>query len=188
MSTISSSNEEFFIVVDVEAAGPNPSNYSMLSIGACSITSPQQTFYVEMQPDKPDFDPEALGYSQLSIEHLQAEGIAPKQAMEDFGKWVAECVPHGCEPVFTALNAPFDWMFVNDYFHRYLGYNPFGYKALDIKPLFMGLYKTTWGETSYEKIIKITPDQYPLSHHALDDAVQTARIFQTMLAEIRGEK
>ena len=44
--------------------------------------------------------------------------------MQGFADWVAEITPPDHRPVFTAFNAPFDWMVVNEYFHRYLGYNP----------------------------------------------------------------
>ena len=54
--------------------------------------------------------------------------------------------------MFVALNAPFDWMFINDYFHRYLGANPFGHSALDIKAYYMGLSGVTWSETSMKHI------------------------------------
>lgn len=75
--------------------------------------------------------------------------------MLKFSQWISRVVPEGSQPVFTAFNAPFDWMFINDYFHRYLGYNPFGHKALDIKAFYMGLRKTNWLKTSYISFKKI---------------------------------
>ena len=41
---------EAFVSVDVETAGPNPSQYSLLSIGACMVVDPQRSFYVELKP------------------------------------------------------------------------------------------------------------------------------------------
>ena len=35
-----------YISVDIETAGPNPSQYAMLSIGACLVCEPQRTFYL----------------------------------------------------------------------------------------------------------------------------------------------
>jgi ribonuclease T len=51
---------EVYIVVDVEASGPTPGQYSLLSIGACTPGGSRQTFYVELQPDSDVFTPEAM--------------------------------------------------------------------------------------------------------------------------------
>ena len=64
---------EKFIVVDVEAAGPNPSKYAMLSIGACLSSDTSENFYAELQPDKADFIPQALEVNKLDMQILAAE-------------------------------------------------------------------------------------------------------------------
>ena len=46
----SNSASELLISVDVETAGPNPSQYSLLSIGACLVDEPDQKFYIELTP------------------------------------------------------------------------------------------------------------------------------------------
>jgi DNA polymerase III epsilon subunit-like protein len=174
---------EAYIIIDIEASGPNPSQYSMLSIGACTLREPRQTFYVELQPDKEAFTEEAMAVSGLSLEGLAAEGLPPTEAMEQFAAWVDGVVPEGTTPVLVAFNAPFDWMFVNDYFHRYLGDNPFGHAALDIKAYYMGLHGVTWGETSLREVSHRHAGQRELSHHALSDAIDTAEILEAMFAE-----
>lgn len=179
-------NEEF-ISVDVETSGPNPRDYAMLSIGACTISEPRKTFYVELKPDVEGFTREALSISNLSLEKLKKEGTPAEDAMQKFAQWVEDVVPEKSQPVFTAFNAPFDWMFVNDYFHRYLGFNPFGHKALDMKALYMGLRKTKWMDTSYNTVIEKTGIETALTHHALEDAIQQAKIFEILLGELRGE-
>ena len=132
------------ISIDVETSGPNPSQFSLLSIGACTLTEPRQTFYVEIKPDKEAFRPDALAISGLSMETLALDGIDPKIAMQQLADWLEEVIPSGEKPLFVAFNAPFDWMFVNDYFLRYLGFNPFGHAALDIKSYYMGLEQVEW--------------------------------------------
>ena len=42
---------ECFISVDIETAGPVPAKYAILSIGACLVEDPEQTFYVELMPE-----------------------------------------------------------------------------------------------------------------------------------------
>jgi DNA polymerase III alpha subunit (gram-positive type) len=174
---------ETYISVDIETAGPHPSQYSLLSIGACLIADPNQCFYVEIQPVNSEVTYMALEVSQLDLAVLQESGIPPKEAMSRFSHWVAEVTPSGSQPIFVAFNAPFDWMFVNDYFHRYLGFNPFGHKALDIKAFYMGLIGVSWDETGWGTIANRYLDSRPLRHHALQDAKDQAVVFQQMLGD-----
>jgi ribonuclease T len=180
---VSAQPSEVFISVDVETAGPNPGQYALLSIGACALGEPRRVFYVELKPDKPAFVPEALEINQLSLEKLSVEGVDPKEAMQLFADWVQMCTPAGSSPLFVAFNAPFDWMFVNDYFQRYLGHNPFGHAALDIKSFFMGMDGVSWSETSMRTIGPRYLDVRRLTHNALQDAIDQGAIFKKMLAE-----
>ncbi len=172
---------EIYISVDIETAGPYPFEYSMLSIGACTTGETRQTFYVELQPLNDKATPEALEVSHLSLERLAQEGLQPAEAMRQFARWLAEQTPVGQRPVFVAFNAGFDWMFVNAYFHHFLGFNPFGHTALDIKALYMGLFRVQWRETSMRYISKRLMGEHQLSHHALHDAIDQAVIFEKLL-------
>ena len=175
---------ETFVSVDVETAGPNPGQYSMLSIGACMVCDPQRTFYVELQPVNDDFKPEALAVAKLSLEELALHGLPPAEAMARFEAWALAELPADRRPIFVAFNAPFDWMFVCDYFYRYLGRNPFGYTALDLKALHMGLAGVPWAETSMRHVAARYLDDRQLTHHALQDALDQAELLRNMLAEI----
>jgi DNA polymerase III epsilon subunit-like protein len=172
---------EAYVSVDVETAGPNPSQYSLLSIGACMVADPRRTFYVELQPVNSDATPEALRVSQLSLAELAERGLPPAEAMARFEAWLGAQVPPIRRPVFVAFNAPFDWMFVNDYFHRFLGRNPFGHTALDLKALYMGLTGVCWSQTTMRHVSARYLGSRPLTHHALQDALDQARAFRRML-------
>ncbi len=175
--------EETFICVDVETAGPNPGQYSMLSIGACPVFDTGTTFYIELKPDRDEFQPEALAISGLNMEELKKNGEDPAEALRKFSAWIKKVVPEGSRAVFVALNAPFDWMFVNDYFHRYLGENPFGHSALDIKAYFMGQTGVDWSETSMKHLSSHFLEERRLTHNALRDAQDQAEIFQMILKQ-----
>ena len=175
--------KETFISVDVETAGANPSQYSLLSIGACLVFEPAKRFYVELQPVNDAITSEAMEVSQMGLDGLKWRGQPPVEAMKRFAEWVAEVTPAGSQPVFVALNAVFDWMFVADYFHRYLGKNPFGHKALDMKAYFMGLRGIEWEATGFEAMSKHYQIEQRLNHNALEDAVMQAALFRKMLEE-----
>lgn len=174
---------ECFVSVDVETAGPTPARYSMLSIGACLVTEPEQGFYVELKPEAPAVVPEALAVSGLSMDALASDGVPPAEAMERFDRWLTEVVPAGHRPVLVALNAPFDWMFVADYFDRHLGRNPFGHSALDIKAFYMGMADVTWARTGMHWLAPAYLDGRALTHHALADAREQAELFRRLLAD-----
>lgn len=179
---------EIYISVDVETAGPIPGQYALLSIGACLVEEPSTTFYVELQPDRSDYLPEALAISGLSLDSLKEHGIAPPTAMQAFADWVCNVVPKGNRVVFVALNAPFDWSFINDYFYRYIGNNPFGHSALDIKAFYMGLTGVSWSETSMKHISSHLLQEKHLVHNALRDAQDQAEIFREILRLALKEK
>jgi DNA polymerase III epsilon subunit-like protein len=100
--------------------------------------------------------------------------------MQKFASWLSQSIPAG-DPIFVAFNAPFDWMFVNDYFHRYLGRNPFGHSALDIKALYMGRFGVSWSETSMTVVGERYLGSRKLSHNALQDARDQAEIFRRIM-------
>ncbi len=177
-------NPELYICVDVEAAGPIPGDYSMLSIGACTIFEPQTTFYIELKPVNQLFTPEAAAVSQLSLQVLEARGEEPQRAIQKFETWLAGVTVANQKPILVAFNAPFDWMFVNYYFVHYLGHNPFGHAALDIKALYMGKAGVPWSQTSWRYIDPKYQTTESLTHHALQDALDQAALFRHILKEI----
>ena len=176
-------HEECFISVDVETAGPDPGEYALLSIGACLVADPEQGFYVELKPTSMNATEEALAVSGLDLEALAADGVPPAHAMQRFETWLQEVGQGHERPVFVAFNAAFDWMFVNSYFHRYLGRNPFGHAALDMKALFMGLSSSSWAETAMVNAARRYECEINLTHNALQDARDQALLFQKMLRE-----
>ena len=167
-----------YISVDVETSGPNPSTYSLLSIGACTLAVPRQNFYVELKPASANAVPEALEVTGLRLEQLVETGIRPGMPWSA-ADWVHRVLPAGKYPIFVGFNAPFDWMFVNDYFQRYLDANPFGHNALDIRAYFMGLTGSQWSDASLKDVTRRYLENRVLSHHALKDAQDQAEFFSS---------
>ena len=176
-----------FISVDIEAAGPSPSSYAMLSIGACLIdpgtTGATDHFYAELQPDRDGVDERAMSVGAFTLDGLRASGIAPGEAMRQFADWVSSVTPPEHRAVMVGFNAPFDWMFVADYFERYLGRNPFGHSALDIKAYYMGVTGEPWSRTAMVHLAEHYGVTVDLTHNALDDARDQASLFRTVRAE-----
>jgi DNA polymerase III epsilon subunit-like protein len=176
---------EVYISVDIEAAGPVPAEYSMLSIGACDVESPEKSFYIELKPINDHFIPEALAVSGFSLDHLKISGTEPAEGMGTFSKWI-EDVAAGLLPVFVGFNAPFDWQFINWYFHVFLTKNPFGINAIDIKAYYMGFSGSAWVDTSSSRLPSWLQSPGRKRHNALEDAVAQAEIFAKLLSARRS--
>lgn len=178
--------DEIFVSVDIETSGPVPGIYSLLSIGACLVSEPSQSIYLELQPDGLKHDPEAVAVTGLNLAKLESEGLPPQTAMFKLDRWLTHVCPADQKAVFVGLNAPFDWSFLNYYFHKYVGANPFGFTAIDMKAYYMGVTGCRWVETkSSQMTARLNPKSSP-NHNALDDARFQAELFALMLAERRN--
>lgn len=177
-------DNEIFISVDIEASGPIPGKYSMLSIGACVASNPAERFSCYLKPISDEFVPAALEVTGLSLEKMRKEGLEPVEAMSQFKTWVESLAGSDQSIVFVGFNASFDWSFVNYYFHQFLGENPFGIAALDIKSMFFGTSQCTWKSTRSSEIEKVVNPESSGNHDALDDAVYQAELFNLIRERI----
>jgi len=176
---------EVYISVDVEAAGPIPATYSMLSLGAVAVEDSNATFYAELQPVNDNSIPEAMKIVGRTLADFRETGREPKEAMDAFRDWI-HSVAKNAKPVFVGFNATFDWAFVNFYFHEYLGDNPFGFGGIDIKSYYMGLTGSSWEDTRSSRILpEFKPGSLQHTHNALDDAIEQAEMFRRMMARSR---
>ena len=173
---------ECFISVDVETAGPVPGEFSMLSIGACVVSKPDQEFECELKPINTNSVPEALEVTGMSLETLSKTGLEPRQAMARFAEWISTVAGSAHKPVFVGLNAPFDWSFINYYFVKFHGENPFGFTALDIKALYLGKFGGVWRDTKSSAMSARLNSQTSGDHTALADARYQAELFRLILA------
>lgn len=152
-----------FIVIDVEADGPIPAEYSMVCFGAVLFDEAlDKSFYGQLCPITDRFVPEALAVSGFSREQdLTFED--PKAVMDKFAAWLE----HNSKgrPVFVSDYVAFDWQFINYYFHRCLGQNPFDFSRRRIGDLYAGLVKDAYKASEWKKY-RVTRH----THNPVDDA------------------
>lgn len=171
-------NKEIFVSVDVEASGPIPGKYSLLSIGACVAFEPTKQFTCYLKPISDEFIPAAMEVTGLSLEQLRKDGLDPADAMVQFKNWINSIANDDETVVFVGFNASFDWSFINYYFHRYVGDNPFGIAALDIKSMYFGMSPVSWKSTRSSEIAKVVKPETSGDHDALHDAQYQAELFR----------
>jgi DNA polymerase III epsilon subunit-like protein len=153
----------------------------MLSIGACLVGRAGENFYIELQPISDRFDQKAMEINQLTLDELLQRGVEPHAALQQFANWIRQ-VAVDALPVFVGFNAAFDWSFINYYFMKFLGHNPFGHTALDIKSFYMAVEHCDWSSTSRLAINpKFLSQDFTHTHNALDDAIEQAAIFEKLL-------
>ncbi len=149
------------VMVDVEADGPIPGDYSMVCFGAVLVEPGLgRSFYGRLRPISDKWVPEALQVSGFSREETLAFDD-PGAVMERFRAWLLENVQG--QPMFVSDNNGFDWQFINWYFHRFLGANPFGFSSTNLGSLYKGLVKDTFASFKHLRRTRHT-------HHPVDDA------------------
>lgn len=150
-----------YFSVDIEADGPAPGLYSMISFGAVLVEpSLSKTFYAEIKPISDRWIPEALAVSGFTREQTM-EFVDPLISMTRFEKWIEENTRG--RPIFIADNPGFDFSFINYYFHSFLGRNPFGFSSRRIGDLYCGMKLD-----AFAKWKQLRETRH--SHNALDDA------------------
>ncbi len=178
---------EIYVSTDIEADGPIPGPYSMLSFASAAYSADKQlisTFSVNLvtltnaraHPDTQawwDKNPEAWAACRNNLQQ-------PVKAMEDYVNWL-KLLPG--KPVFVGYPAAYDFMFVYWYLIKFAGESPFSHSALDIKSYAMAVLKKTFGETAKNKMPKDWFDDFPHTHVALDDAIEQGALFCNILKE-----
>lgn len=176
---------ELYVACDVEADGPIPGPFSMISLGMSVAGKPELTFYTELRPISDQFVSEAVTVSGLDRERLLREAPRPEEGMCAAAKWVNGLRRIG-RPVFLAAPTVWDGMFVHWYFIRFTGKSPFGPtgSGVDLRSYWMGLTGCDWVATR-KGIIKHTLGMKDLAHthHAGEDAKELAAVFNAVLEQ-----
>lgn len=163
-----------YVMVDVEADGPAPADYSMVCFGAVVVEpSLNKTFYGRLKPVSEKWIPKALSVSGFSREETLGFDD-PKSVMNRFSDWLRS--ESNGQPVFVSDNNGFDWQFVNWYFHHFLGKNPFGHSSVNLGSLYKGMVRDTRKNFKHLRITRHT-------HHPVDDARGNAEALLRMKEE-----
>jgi ribonuclease T len=177
--------------VDIEANGPVPGLYDMVSLGIVAVHGRSggglqlgESLYLEIAPVAPRFDARAAAIHGLDQGRLAREGLSQREFCETLSDWVKSQTQPGTEPSFVGHNAPFDWSHVSWVFAKEELPNPFGYKALCTKALTMGVLGVHWLDSSKETLAReldLPTEDKELKHRADYDAAYQAEILIKLL-------
>jgi DNA polymerase III epsilon subunit-like protein len=166
--------KSLLISVDVEADGPIPYKYSMISFGAVVVEEGlKRTFYGQLKPISNIWVPEALAVSGHTREETELFD-EPDETMSAFSSWLEDL---NARPIFISDNPAFDWQFINYYFHTYQDKNPFGFSAKRIGCIYSGMQKDITQSVQWKRF-RVTKH----THNPVDDAKGNAEALLKMRA------
>lgn len=184
--------KDLFISVDIEADGPIPGEYSMLSFGAVAFDkeSIKDTFYGKLRPL-----PGAKQHSDTMewwAKHPEAwketteDAEDPCQVMVRFMSWLSDFTNEGMRPVLVGYPVAYDAMFLTWYYWKFLERRPpWGHQGLDIKTAAWIRLGYNYGLTVKASFPKywFKGAQRPMAHCALDDAKSQAVLLRNILKD-----
>lgn len=179
--------KEYYISTDVEADGPIPGPYSMLSFGSAVFTVEGgliDTYTANLNKlEDATEDPDTMAWwNQTRNKHAyqmtRVNPTDPKNTMLDYVNWLNKYKP----AVFVGYPTGFDFTFIYWYLINFTGVSPFSFSALDMKSYAMAKLGTPFKGTTK----KIFPKEWnnvtqKHTHIALDDAIEQGYIFMNML-------
>ena len=181
---------EIYVSTDVETDGPVAGKHSILSIGSAAYTAGKEmlsTFSANLEtlPNAlPDFKTAAWWLTQPEAWSACRQNLEPpRDAMGRYVTWL-KSLPG--KPVFVAYPTAFDFPFVYWYLTEFVGENPFGYSAIDIKTYSMALMRKPYRMCGKRSMPPEWLDPVPHTHVALDDAIEQGRLFCNMLRANRA--
>jgi hypothetical protein len=183
---------EIYVSTDVEADGPIPGPYSMLSLGSAAYRADKTlvatySANLETLPDATTH-PTTMEWWETQPEAWAACHTGcrrPEEVMPEYAAWV-EGLPG--TPVFVGYPVAFDFMFVYWYLMRFAGRSPFSFSGLDVKTFAMALLGKGYSATTKRAMPRRWFDDLPHTHVALDDAIGQGALFCNMLAESRASE
>jgi len=180
---------EIYVSTDIEADGPIPGEYSMLSFASAAYGADNillDTFQANLETlPNASSDPEAMRWWDAHSEAWAAnrQNLRPaEEAMPEYVDWLNK-LPG--KPVFVAYPAAYDFMFIYWYLIQFAGHSPFGHSALDMKTLAMAILGIEFLEAHKGNMPDAWFEALPHTHVALDDAIEQGALFCNMLRELK---
>lgn len=177
-----------YVSLDIEADGPIPGPYSMLSLGAAAFEpgnkTPLSQFEVNLLPlEGAAQDPDTMKWWATQPEawnYLRTNRQPPESAMKQFRAWL-EALPG--KLVFVGYPATYDFMFVYWYLVRFTSFPaPFGFSGLDIKTLAATKLGVPYPQATKRNMPKSWFKGCPEhTHKAIDDAIGQGILFLNIL-------
>ena len=166
------------VVLDVEADGPCPGLYNMISFGLVSVADVEMSFLGEVAPviDSAGIAAarDVSGVSFQDQKMYQHPEIVMRHAVD----WLGQ-LADGKRITIWSDNPAFDWQYWNWYCHKYLGQNPAGFSARRIGDLDAGRRGEPLNTNAWKK--RRMTDH---THNPVDDAKGNVEALRWILQQM----
>lgn len=182
-------NQEIYFSTDVEADGPIPGTYSMLSLGSAAFSPEGQlldTFQVNLELLKNAQEhPQTMEFWSKNPEAYKATRIntqEPFKAMRDFSNWVQG---FNSKAVFLVYPVTYTFMFTHWYLMNFLDATPFSHSGMDIKTLAMVALKCPYRNATKRNMPKRWFNNiHQHTHVAVEDAIEQGELFFNIMKDL----
>ena len=168
------------IIVDCEAIGPCPRLGELTEFGAVDFdvyrrTRKWVTFHGKLADTMSD--PDAPVSEMKRVITKRYEG---KSVFMEFEAWLSyrRDVQKSTRSIFVSDNPAWDFQWIHDGFHVFIGLDPFGHSGRRIGDFYAGL-KRNFSKTQEWKSLRKTLHD----HHPVHDAMGNAEALATLLME-----
>jgi hypothetical protein len=181
---------ELYVSLDIEADGPCPGLFSMLSFGMAAFTIEKNlvaTFARNLQTlegARVDERTTAWWNTPANAEayaKARENPVEPRMAMFECRSWLEEIRQFG-RPVIVGAPSGFDFTFIYYYFQRELGESPVGFASLDLRTYAAAVLKRQYRQVGKNTFPPEWIDEgLRHTHVALDDAIEQGCILINMM-------
>lgn len=169
-----------YFALDVEADGPCPGLYSMVSFAVVPVEAPDDSFYSTLAPLGSRWQPEALAVSGFTREQQLGFDDAGT-VMTRFQVWATRQLEGPDRAQLVSDNPGFDLGFLT-HACEWAGFaNPFGHSCRRIGDLCAGFRRNVRGTRDWKRWTRT-----PHTHCALDDAKAVAEGWLALLERLHA--
>ena len=172
--------QEIYISTDIEADGPIPGVYSMMSFGSAAYDQDGNlldTFSRNLLPLQGAVqDPDTMLFWQRNPQVYaitQVDRVDPAIAIPEYDTWLSKYD----RPVFVSMPAGFDFTFIYWYLVRFTGKSRFSWAALDIKTFAYAVLNKPFKKCTKANFPESWFSNKPHTHVAIDDALEQGDLF-----------
>lgn len=169
--------KQTWFMVDVEADGPIPGDYSMFQFGIVAITPGfDKTFLGRICPISDKYQDIGYNLSKVTREEV-LKYPNPVEELSRCRDWIY-FVAKDSSPRMISDNNGFDFMFMAWYFHHFLGENPFGHSSMNLGSFYKGIMLDSFANFKHLRDTRHT-------HNPVDDSKGNAEALIKMIHQNR---
>jgi hypothetical protein len=181
-------DHEIYVSTDIEADGKVPGLSSMLSFASAAFNINKRligTFSRNLElldGAIPDAGTASFWReNQAAYEATRVGTVHPSVAMHEYKRWLDDL---GAKYYFVGYPAVYDFKWIDWYFIKFLGENPYGFSnAIDVKTFAWAILRGQFNHASKRNFPSRWFDDLPHTHVALQDAIEQGAMFINVLRE-----